>query len=77
MSDTCTELIDALIALRKERGLSQKKLSLACGLTQSVIARIESKKSVQTIATLCKIVDALDASLVVHKNISRSEGTQE
>lgn len=76
MSDICTELIDALIALRKERGLSQKKLSLACGLTQSVIARIESKKSVPTISTLCKIVAALDASLVVRKNSNQAEGTQ-
>lgn len=76
MSDACTELIDALIALRKERGLSQKKLSAACGLTQSVIARIESKKSVPTIATLCKIVNALDASLVVRKNSNQAEGAQ-
>lgn len=68
MPESCAALIDELIALRKARNWSQKELSAACGLTQSVIARIESKKSVPTIATLYKIVAALDASLVVrHK----------
>ena len=68
MPENCAALIDELIALRKEKGWSQKELSAACGLTQSVVARIESKKSVPTIATLYKIVAALGASLVVHQN---------
>lgn len=67
MPENCAALIDELIALRKEKGWSQKELSAACGLTQSVVARIESKKSVPTIATLYKIVAALGASLVVHQ----------
>ena len=68
MPEQCAVLIDELIWLRKEKGWSQKELSSACGLTQSVIARIESKKSVPTIATLYKIVSALGASLVVDKD---------
>ncbi len=68
MSEPCIALIDNLIQLRKAKGWSQKELSAASGLTQSVIARIESKKSVPTIATLYKIVSALDASLVVQQN---------
>lgn len=68
MSELCAVLIDNLIQLRKAKGWSQKELSAASGLTQSVIARIESKKSVPTIATLYKIVSALDASLVVQQN---------
>lgn len=65
--EQCTALIDDLIELRKATGLSQKDLSAACGLTQSVIGRIESKKSVLTIATLYKIVTALGTSLVIDK----------
>ena len=68
MSEPCIALIDNLIQLRKAKGWSQKELSAASGLTQSVIARIESKKSVPTIATLYKIVSALDASLVVQQH---------
>lgn len=67
MPEQCATLIDELVELRKAKGWSQKDLSAACGLTQSVIARIESKKSVPTISTLYKIVSALGASLVVDK----------
>ena len=68
MPEQCAALIDELVGLRKAKGWSQKELSSACGLTQSVIARIESKKSVPTIATLYKIVSALGVSLVVDKD---------
>ena len=46
MADACSALIDDLVALRKEKGISQKELSAACGLTQSVIARIKRKRRV-------------------------------
>lgn len=65
MPDHCAALIDELIEVRKNRGWSQRELANACGLTQSVIARIESKRSVPTIATLYKIVDALGLTLSV------------
>lgn len=67
MSEQCIMLIDEIIQLRKERKMSQKDLSEACGLTQSVIARIESKKSTPTITTLYKIITALDARLTITK----------
>ena len=63
----CARLIDELIELRKARGWTQQDLAKACGLTQSVVARIESKKSVPTLVTLQKIVSALDATLSVNK----------
>lgn len=69
MPENCAVLIDELIQLRKEKGWSQKQLSKECGLTQSVIARIESKKNVPTITTLDKIVSALGASLSIHKKV--------
>lgn len=65
MPEQCAALIDDLIELRKTKGWSQKELSAASGLTQSVIARIESKKSTPTIATFYKIVSALGASLII------------
>lgn len=67
MPEQSSVLIDELISLRKAKGWSQQRLSIASGLTQSVIARIESKKSIPTINTLYKIVGALDASLVIAK----------
>ena len=58
-------LIDSVICARKEKGFTQKELAAACGLTQSVIARIERKKSIPTVATLCKIVYALDSTIQI------------
>ena len=67
MPEQCARLIDELIELRKARGWTQQDLAKAGGLTQSVVARIESKKSVPTLVTLQKIVSALDATLSVNK----------
>lgn len=67
MPEQCARIIDELIELRKARGWTQQDLAKACGLTQSVVARIESKKSVPTLVTLQKIVSALDATLSVNK----------
>lgn len=44
MPEQCARLIDELIELRKARGWTQQDLAKACGLTQSVVARIESKE---------------------------------
>lgn len=60
------DLIDQIIKLRKAKGWTQKDLSSACGLTQSVIARIESKKSSPTIITIQKITSALNTSLILN-----------
>lgn len=68
MADACSALIDDLVALRKEKGISQKELSAACGLTQSVIARIERKRSTPTLSTFSKIVEALGASITLQSN---------
>ncbi|MBS6700838.1 MAG: helix-turn-helix transcriptional regulator [Clostridiales bacterium] len=67
MPEQCARLIDELIELRKAKGWTQQELARACGLTQSVIGRIESKKSVPTLVTLQKIVAALDAILSVNQ----------
>ena len=63
MPEQCSALIDELVERRKAKGWTQQDLARACGLTQSVIGRIESKRSVPTLVTLQKIVSALGASL--------------
>lgn len=65
MAEQRLGLIAQLIKLRKAKGLSQKELSALCGMTQSVIARIESEKSTPTIATFEKIIGAMGATLIV------------
>ena len=63
--DYYTRIIDSIVDTRRRKGFTQKELAAACGLTQSVIARIESKKSIPTVATLCKIVYALDSTIQI------------
>ena len=60
-----TTLAQKILILRSEQGWTQQELARACGLTQSVIGRLESKRSVPTLVTLQKIVSALGASLSV------------
>ena len=44
MIDSYDLLIDEVVTHRKQHGFTQQQLAKACGLTQSVIARLESKK---------------------------------
>lgn len=52
MPDKCIAIIDKLIELRKAKGLTQKELAQVSSLTQSVIARLESKKATPQLDTL-------------------------
>lgn len=65
MPDKCIAIIDELIDLRKAKGLTQKELAKAANLTQSVIARLESKKATPQLDTLLKVAAALDCNLEV------------
>lgn len=65
MPEQCAKIIDTLIEKRKELGLTQKELADASHLTQSVIARMESKKAVPQLDTLLKVVDALGCDLEI------------
>lgn len=65
MPEYCAAVIDALIEQRKAKGWTQKDLAEATSLTQSVIARMESKKATPQLDTLIKVVLALDCSLEV------------
>lgn len=65
MSESCTAIIDRLIEKRREMGMTQKELALASGLTQSVIARFESKRTVPQLDTLLKVASALGCELTI------------
>ena len=67
MPDECVAFIDQIIEERHRVGMTQAQLAKACGLTQSVVARIESKRARPQIDTLYKILAALGCTLqVVH-----------
>lgn len=63
MPDKCIAIIDKLIELRKAKGLTQKELAQASSLTQSVIARLESKKATPQLDTLLKVASALGCEI--------------
>lgn len=65
MSERCTLIIDQLIAERHRQGKTQKQLAQDAQLTQSVIARLESKKAVPQLDTLLKVAAALGCNLEV------------
>lgn len=68
MPEQCVALIDEIVECRKAQGMTQVDLGRACGLTQSVIARFESKKSVPQLDTLIRILNALGLSLSLTRN---------
>ena len=69
MSESCNAIIDQLIAERHRQGKTQKQLAKDAQLTQSVIARLESKKAVPQLDTLLKVATALGCNLSVVPNI--------
>lgn len=64
MPEPYVVLIDK-VEFRKSKGWTQQDLAKACGLTQSVVARIESGKSVPTLVTFLKIISAMDKTLCI------------
>lgn len=65
MSESCSVIIDSLINQRHSKGMTQKELAEASCLTQSVIARLESKKAIPQLDTLLKVASALDCDITV------------
>ena len=54
---------DRIRVLRREYGMTQKELAEAASLTQSVIARLETKKAMPQLDTLMKVAEALGCGL--------------
>lgn len=65
MSESCSVIIDRLIERRRSKGMTQKELADASCLTQSVIARLESKKATPQLDTLLKVASALDCDIAI------------
>ena len=65
MPENCANIIDLLIEHRHNKGMTQKELAQAACLTQSVIARLESKKATPQLDTLLKVAAALGCDLAV------------
>lgn len=65
MPEKCSLIIDSLIDQRHIKGMTQKELAEASCLTQSVIARLESKKAIPQLDTLLKVALALECELAV------------
>jgi transcriptional regulator with XRE-family HTH domain len=54
---------EALCALRKDRGLSQEKLSLETGVHRNYIGGIERGERSPTVVAVAKLADALEISM--------------
>lgn len=65
MPEKCAAIIDRLIEQRHNKGMTQKDLAQAASLTQSVIARLESKKATPQLDTLLKVAAALGCELAI------------
>lgn len=65
VSENCTAIINRLVARRLDKGMTQKELAAATGLTQAAIGRLESKRAVPQLDTLLKVADALECELLL------------
>lgn len=59
------ELGASVRRLREAKGLTQKQLAVAAGMTQPAVARFEAGGTVPTIPILERLAAALDAELTV------------
>jgi len=64
-SDMRIALMDEFIRARKEKGLSQRALASLTGISQPVIARMESGDTDSRLSTLVRVLAALGLELVV------------
>lgn len=61
------ELIDMIVKIRKELGLTQLDLSVLLGCSQQEVSRMESDKHSPTLKTICQVVDVMGYELVLKK----------
>lgn len=64
-SDLRTALMSALVEARQEKGISQKRLGELSGVSQPVIARLETGKTNPQIDTVLKLLAPLGKTLSV------------
>lgn len=64
-SDIRVSIINELIQLRKERGISQRELEAMSGVKQPIIARLEKGKASPNIETLIKLLLPLGKTIAI------------
>lgn len=60
-------IIEAMVAQRKNLGMSQRDLSIVCGMPQSTIARIETFKTTPNLGTVLRMMHYLGMELTVNQ----------
>lgn len=65
MIDRRLALVEELIRIRQEKGISQKKLEELSGVKQPVIARIEKGSTSPQLDTMLKILAPLGKTLAI------------
>ncbi len=65
MSDKCIAVIDALIARRQEKSLTQRDLAKVINLAQPAIARLESKAVTPQLDTILIVAAARECRLEI------------
>jgi len=62
--DITTAVRERILELCRERKITINKLGTICGITQSTLKNVVSKRNGLTVITLKKICDGLDISIV-------------
>ncbi len=57
------ELVMSIAKIRREKGISQKKLSDKSGLSQQTISRFENREYSPNLRNMIKIINALDLEI--------------
>lgn len=63
LASSTDELIDALVSLRREHGLTQTQIAARMGTSQSAVARLESGHSDARLSTLARYAQAVGTEL--------------
>ena len=58
-------VMNQVVAMRRARGMSQRDLATVSGIQQAAIGRMERLTASPTLDTLCRVLDALDAQIVI------------
>lgn len=63
--DKRKELVDEMVKLRHEKGITQKELEMLSGVKQPIIARMEKGTTTPQLSTVIKLLIPLGKTLAV------------
>ena len=64
-AEEIVRLIQHLVEVRNQRGISQRELAKRCSMPQSSVARIETFRTLPNLVTLIRIINALDLKISI------------